>query len=98
MRLWWDGAGVRLFNLVGVVMSELKNGERWKQPKFPYFGGITQWLFGDQWVLMSEPYKTRYGHMAVMPTSEGDGHILFTEAELLARLHKNHYERCEGTS
>lgn len=73
--------------------DELKNGERWKQPNFPCFGGTTQWLADDRWVLMSEPYKSRHGHMAVMPSSDGNGKIFYTEAELLERLQSRGYER-----
>lgn len=74
-------------------MSEIKNGQRWKQTRFPHCEGTVQWMDADVWCFMSMSESGIYGWPVCIPTSDRDvkGKIFYTADQLLARFKKYDY-------
>lgn len=74
--------------------DKITNGSRWMSPSLR--GGITQWIDGNQWVLLGDEYSTSHGDKARMAFSEKDGQVIFTKAELAAKLHREEWRHLDG--
>lgn len=46
------------------------NGEIWKADTLYAYRAILQWMGGDQWTLLSEPEKGKWGHRVMVPITD----------------------------
>lgn len=75
-------------------MSELRNGEVWKQPEFPCCSRVLQWIGGncsDEWMLMAME-DSCWGGKVMAPAHDRDGKYLYTKAEASALLTRLKYK------
>lgn len=65
----------------------LLNGQIWRAPNMLH--AITQWLTGDQWILLGTPEKSASGGTASVAMTDESGKMFYTERELAQRLETN---------
>jgi hypothetical protein len=74
----------------------LKNGEVWATAMF--HRAITQWIDGDQWVLLGVPDRASHGGTCMVCFSEpGTGAVIQAGKELEARLKLYNWARVSGS-
>lgn len=70
------------------MAMEIKSGQVWRQPEFPYFGRLVFWLTGHTFLLLSVPGPSE----GMMACTDEHGKMFYTKEEIAALFDKFNYK------